>query len=108
MGSEAPPGARLVAGDSCPVPPSPGKDQAKLAAQERSGGSAPLPRHRRVFSDEGGKLSPFLPPEIFQKLQIAEAQSTRKYVGHGGLASAPICQGPRLVGQEGRGPRSCH
>ncbi|KAK2530180.1 Vps9d1 [Columba guinea] len=55
-----------------------GKDQAKLAAQERSGGPAPLPRHRRVFSDEGGKLSPFLPPEIFQKLQIAEAQSTRK------------------------------
>uniref|UniRef100_A0A8C0UF73 Uncharacterized protein n=1 Tax=Cyanistes caeruleus TaxID=156563 RepID=A0A8C0UF73_CYACU len=31
--------------------------------------------HRRVCSDEGGKLSPFLPPEIFQKLQIAEAQS---------------------------------
>ncbi|XP_075017792.1 VPS9 domain-containing protein 1 isoform X1 [Calonectris borealis] len=55
-----------------------GKAQAKPAAQERSGGPAPLPRHRRVFSDEGGKLSPFLPPEIFQKLQIAEAQSTRK------------------------------
>ncbi|XP_065497165.1 VPS9 domain-containing protein 1 [Caloenas nicobarica] len=55
-----------------------GKDQAKPAAQERSGGPAPLPRHRRVFSDEGGKLSPFLPPEIFQKLQITEAQSTRK------------------------------
>uniref|UniRef100_A0A663DM33 VPS9 domain containing 1 n=1 Tax=Aquila chrysaetos chrysaetos TaxID=223781 RepID=A0A663DM33_AQUCH len=52
-----------------------GKAQAKPAAQERSGGPAPLPRHRRVFSDEGGKLSPFLPPEIFQKLQIAEAQS---------------------------------
>ncbi|XP_054056233.1 VPS9 domain-containing protein 1 isoform X2 [Rissa tridactyla] len=55
-----------------------GKTQAKLAAQERSGGPAPLPRHRRVFSDEGGKLSPFLPPEIFQKLQIAEAQGARK------------------------------
>ncbi|NXW37594.1 VP9D1 protein, partial [Phaetusa simplex] len=55
-----------------------GKTQAKPAAQERSGGPAPLPRHRRVFSDEGGKLSPFLPPEIFQKLQIAEAQSARK------------------------------
>ncbi|KAM6353897.1 LOW QUALITY PROTEIN: VPS9 domain-containing protein 1 [Alca torda] len=52
-------------------------NQAKPAAQERSGGPAP-PRHRRVFSDEGGKLSPFLPTEIFQKLQIAEAQSTRK------------------------------
>ncbi|NWX49733.1 VP9D1 protein, partial [Steatornis caripensis] len=55
-----------------------GKAQAKPAAQERGGGPAPLPRHRRVFSDEGGKLSPFLPPEIFQKLQIAEAQSARR------------------------------
>ncbi|NXR02245.1 VP9D1 protein, partial [Sagittarius serpentarius] len=55
-----------------------GKAQAQPATQERSGVPAPLPRHRRVFSDEGGKLSPFLPPEIFQKLQIAEAQSARK------------------------------
>ncbi|OWK56692.1 VPS9 domain-containing protein 1 [Lonchura striata] len=55
-----------------------GKAQVKAAAQERDGGPAPLPRHRRVCSDEGGKLSPFLPPEIFQKLQIAEAQSARK------------------------------
>ncbi|XP_036043902.1 VPS9 domain-containing protein 1 isoform X2 [Onychomys torridus] len=40
----------------------------------------PLPtsRHRRVCSDEGGKLSPFLPPEIFQKLQVAESQSSKK------------------------------
>ncbi|XP_053843053.1 VPS9 domain-containing protein 1 isoform X2 [Vidua macroura] len=55
-----------------------GKAQVKAAAPERGGGPAPLPRHRRVCSDEGGKLSPFLPPEIFQKLQIAEAQSARK------------------------------
>ncbi|NXL48896.1 VP9D1 protein, partial [Podilymbus podiceps] len=55
-----------------------GERGAKPAAPERSRGPAPLPRHRRVFSDEGGKLSPFLPPEIFQKLQIAEAQSARK------------------------------
>ncbi|NXH49601.1 VP9D1 protein, partial [Dicaeum eximium] len=55
-----------------------GKAQVKPAAQERGGAPAPLPRHRRVCSDEGGKLSPFLPPEIFQKLQIAEAQSARK------------------------------
>ncbi|XP_054026161.1 VPS9 domain-containing protein 1 isoform X1 [Dryobates pubescens] len=54
-----------------------GKAQAKPSVSERSGGPAPLARHRRVFSDEGGKLSPFLPPEIFQKLQIAEAQSAR-------------------------------
>ncbi|XP_014115980.1 PREDICTED: VPS9 domain-containing protein 1 [Pseudopodoces humilis] len=55
-----------------------GKTQVKPAAKEQGGGPVPLPRHRRVCSDEGGKLSPFLPPEIFQKLQIAEAQSARK------------------------------
>ncbi|NXR05607.1 VP9D1 protein, partial [Semnornis frantzii] len=55
-----------------------GKAQAKPSVPERSGGAAPPARHRRVFSDEGGKLSPFLPPEIFQKLQVAEAQSARK------------------------------
>ncbi|XP_074769604.1 VPS9 domain-containing protein 1 isoform X2 [Athene noctua] len=55
-----------------------GKAQAKPAAQERAGGPAPLARHRRVCSDEGGKLSPFLPPEMFQKLRIAEAQSARR------------------------------
>ncbi|XP_068811824.1 VPS9 domain-containing protein 1 [Struthio camelus] len=55
-----------------------GTAKAKPAAQERSTGPAPVSRHRRVFSDEGGKLSPFLPPEIFQKLQIAEAQRARK------------------------------
>ncbi|XP_072202354.1 VPS9 domain-containing protein 1 isoform X3 [Excalfactoria chinensis] len=52
-----------------------GKNKGKPSAL---GGPAPISRHRRVFSDEGGKLSPFLPPEIFQKLQIAEAQSARK------------------------------
>uniref|UniRef100_A0A8B9N7L9 VPS9 domain-containing protein n=1 Tax=Accipiter nisus TaxID=211598 RepID=A0A8B9N7L9_9AVES len=70
-------GRPRVSAERCGMGP-PRKAQAKPAAQERSGGPAPLPRHRRVFSDEGGKLSPFLPPEIFQKLQIAEAQSARK------------------------------
>ncbi|NXX85536.1 VP9D1 protein, partial [Urocolius indicus] len=55
-----------------------GKAPAKAAERQRSGSPAPLPRHRRVCSDEGGKLSPFLPPEMFQKLQIAEVQSARK------------------------------
>ncbi|NWZ83087.1 VP9D1 protein, partial [Poecile atricapillus] len=55
-----------------------GESGVKPAAKEQGGGPVPLPRHRRVCSDEGGKLSPFLPPEIFQKLQIAEAQSARK------------------------------
>ncbi|XP_012578299.1 PREDICTED: VPS9 domain-containing protein 1 [Condylura cristata] len=44
--------------------------------------ASPVPtttsRHRRVYSDEGGKLSPFLPPEIFQKLQVVESQSSKK------------------------------
>ncbi|NXK98305.1 VP9D1 protein, partial [Formicarius rufipectus] len=35
---------------------------AKPAVQERGGSPAPLPRHRRVCSDEGGKLSPELTP----------------------------------------------
>ncbi|XP_059569964.1 VPS9 domain-containing protein 1 isoform X3 [Alligator mississippiensis] len=55
-----------------------GKSQVKPAAPEKGPGPAPVSRHRRVFSDEGGKLSPFLPPEIFQKLQVAEAQSSKK------------------------------
>ncbi|XP_058135529.1 LOW QUALITY PROTEIN: VPS9 domain-containing protein 1 [Dasypus novemcinctus] len=44
--------------------------------------AAPVPsttsRHRRVYSDEGGKLSPFLPPEIFQKLQAVEWPGSKK------------------------------
>ncbi|XP_017596832.1 PREDICTED: VPS9 domain-containing protein 1, partial [Corvus brachyrhynchos] len=72
-----------------------GKAQVKPAAQERGGGPTPLSRHRRVCSDEGGKLSPFLPPEIFQKLQIAEAQSARKggagsQAGRGFLGDPPL------------------
>uniref|UniRef100_A0A803T6V9 VPS9 domain-containing protein n=1 Tax=Anolis carolinensis TaxID=28377 RepID=A0A803T6V9_ANOCA len=47
-------------------------------AAERILGPAPTSRHRRVYSDEGGKLSPFLPPEMFQKLQITEVQSGKK------------------------------
>ncbi|XP_010752793.3 VPS9 domain-containing protein 1 isoform X1 [Larimichthys crocea] len=34
--------------------------------------------HRRVLSDGGGELSPFLPPEIFHKLQIVESQDTSR------------------------------
>uniref|UniRef100_A0A3Q3QKK1 VPS9 domain-containing protein n=1 Tax=Monopterus albus TaxID=43700 RepID=A0A3Q3QKK1_MONAL len=34
--------------------------------------------HRRVLSDGGGELSPFLPPEVFQRLQTVEAQNTSK------------------------------
>ncbi|KAM9122462.1 VPS9 domain-containing protein 1 isoform 2-T2 [Pangshura tecta] len=54
----------------------PGK--VKPAALETGPSPTPISRHRRVFSDEGGKLSPFLPPEIFQKLQLTKAQGTKK------------------------------
>ncbi|XP_077166528.1 VPS9 domain-containing protein 1 isoform X1 [Paroedura picta] len=54
-----------------------GRGKAKLSA-ERSPGPAPVCRHRRVFSDEGGKLCPFLPPEMFQKLQATEVQNMKK------------------------------
>lgn len=66
-----------------------------------------------------GKLFSFLPPKIFEKLQITEAQSIRKYVsldmGRGGLVSASHLPGglgwaiPRLWlcwvgGTAGKGP----
>ncbi|XP_048372197.1 VPS9 domain-containing protein 1 isoform X2 [Sphaerodactylus townsendi] len=54
-----------------------GRAKAKLST-ERSLGPTPGCRHRRVLSDEGGKLSPFLPPEMFQKLQTTEAASMKK------------------------------
>ncbi|XP_037538604.1 VPS9 domain-containing protein 1 [Nematolebias whitei] len=34
--------------------------------------------HRRVLSDGGGELSPFLPPEVFQRLQTMASQDTCK------------------------------
>ncbi|KAL7979689.1 hypothetical protein Chor_004847 [Crotalus horridus] len=57
------------------ISPIPGKAKAKLGGKKV--GPAPVSRHRRVSSDEGRKLSPFLPPEMFQKLQIAQEQSPR-------------------------------
>ncbi|KAJ7997765.1 hypothetical protein DPEC_G00215520 [Dallia pectoralis] len=36
------------------------------------------PGHRRALSDGGGGLSPFLPPEVFQRLQTIEPLGTRK------------------------------
>lgn len=34
--------------------------------------------HRRAISDGGGKPTPFLPPEIFQRLQTMESQDAGK------------------------------
>lgn len=49
-----------------------------------------------------------MPPEIFQKLQIAEAQSVRKYVGSDmGGWHLPGSQAGGGA-QQGRGSGSCH
>ncbi|EQB76985.1 hypothetical protein CB1_000130013 [Camelus ferus] len=55
-----------------------GKTRLKPAMPVAAPAPSPTSRHRRVYSDEGGKLSPFLPPEIFQKLQVVESQSSKK------------------------------
>ncbi|XP_012512609.1 PREDICTED: VPS9 domain-containing protein 1 [Propithecus coquereli] len=55
-----------------------GKTRLKPAVPVAAPVPSPTSRHRRVYSDEGGKLSPFLPPEIFQKLQVVESQSSKK------------------------------
>ncbi|XP_026575620.1 VPS9 domain-containing protein 1 isoform X1 [Pseudonaja textilis] len=54
-----------------------GEDKAKAKLVGKKVGPAPVSRHRRVSSDEGRKLSPFLPPEMFQKLQVTQVQSPR-------------------------------
>uniref|UniRef100_A0A4W5MER2 VPS9 domain containing 1 n=1 Tax=Hucho hucho TaxID=62062 RepID=A0A4W5MER2_9TELE len=38
----------------------------------------PRPGQRRVLSEGVGEVTPFLPPEVFQSLQIVESQDTRK------------------------------
>lgn len=55
-----------------------GKACLKPAMPVVAAGPSPTSRHRRVYSDEGGKLLPFLPPEIFQRLQVVESQSSKK------------------------------
>uniref|UniRef100_A0A5F9DIT4 VPS9 domain containing 1 n=1 Tax=Oryctolagus cuniculus TaxID=9986 RepID=A0A5F9DIT4_RABIT len=55
-----------------------GKTHLKPATPVAVPGPCPASRHRRVCSDEGGKLSPFLPPEIFQRLQVVEAHSSKR------------------------------
>uniref|UniRef100_A0A6I8PFW9 VPS9 domain containing 1 n=1 Tax=Ornithorhynchus anatinus TaxID=9258 RepID=A0A6I8PFW9_ORNAN len=55
-----------------------GKPRWKPTGPESVAAPVPASRHRRVYSDEGGKLAPFLPPEIFQKLQAAKSQSSKK------------------------------
>ncbi|XP_022624252.1 VPS9 domain-containing protein 1 [Seriola dumerili] len=46
--------------------------------------------HRRVLSEGGGELSPFLPPEVFKRLQTVESQDASK------KTLTPIEQASRL------------
>ncbi|XP_036998594.2 VPS9 domain-containing protein 1 isoform X3 [Artibeus jamaicensis] len=55
-----------------------GKARLKPAMPVAAPVPAPTGRHRRVYSDEGGKLLPFLPPEMFQRLQVVEPQGSKK------------------------------
>ncbi|KAJ8343914.1 hypothetical protein SKAU_G00312430 [Synaphobranchus kaupii] len=54
------------------------KNEVILVASEPAPRQPPRPTHRRVLSEGGGEPSPFLPPEIFQKLQEVESQDTKK------------------------------
>uniref|UniRef100_A0A3B5BDT5 VPS9 domain containing 1 n=1 Tax=Stegastes partitus TaxID=144197 RepID=A0A3B5BDT5_9TELE len=52
---------------------------AAEAPAEQTSSSPTRTGHRRVQSDGGGELSPFLPPEVFQRLQtVASQDSSRK------------------------------
>ncbi|XP_034445159.1 VPS9 domain-containing protein 1 [Hippoglossus hippoglossus] len=49
-----------------------------VATAADTGTSPTKTGHRRSLSDGGGEPSPFLPPEVFQKLQTEESQDTSK------------------------------
>lgn len=51
-------------------------DPSKLYMTEQNS------QHRRVLSDGKGEDCPFLPPELFQKLQVVESQDNKKLVTH--------------------------
>lgn len=51
-------------------------DSSKLCLIEQNS------QHRRVFSEGKGEDCPFLPPELFQKLQVVESQDNKKWVTH--------------------------
>ncbi|XP_061077082.1 VPS9 domain-containing protein 1 [Conger conger] len=62
------------------APPSSGTVQNEVVPvdSELTPRQPPRPTHRRVLSEGGGEPSPFLPPEIFQKLQEVESRDTKK------------------------------
>lgn len=90
--SAEPPDTSFSASSSCPPSQSqPSQTAVPSAANTANPGSPDTPveaghkatsptktGHRRVMSEGGGEPSPFLPPEIFQKLQTEESQDTSK------------------------------
>lgn len=86
--------AKSFIGKSADPPDLPASDSPRLSEPDQTGAlpaanTADAPEqkassptqtaHRRVLSDGGGELSPFLPPEVFQRLQTVAAQdSSRK------------------------------
>ncbi|XP_048828703.1 VPS9 domain-containing protein 1 isoform X2 [Brienomyrus brachyistius] len=68
----AQPCAQVPVAVHCPLRP-----PAVLPAPKLESGDTPT-RHRRVLSDGAGAASPFLPPEIFQKMQAVNAQDAKK------------------------------
>ncbi|XP_020952668.1 VPS9 domain-containing protein 1 isoform X4 [Sus scrofa] len=79
-----------------------GKTRLKPSMPAAAPVPSPTSRHRRVYSDEGGKLSPFLPPEIFQKLQVVESQSSKK------AGSGRVSGDQSIPGLPGAWTAACH
>ncbi|XP_055011668.1 VPS9 domain-containing protein 1 isoform X2 [Boleophthalmus pectinirostris] len=51
---------------------------SNTSVDKRPKSSSPTKSHRRVLSDGGGLPSPFMPPEVFQKLQTMELEDSSK------------------------------
>ncbi|XP_028287882.1 VPS9 domain-containing protein 1 [Parambassis ranga] len=68
---EPPPAAALPTTIPAVSAGSPVQAEQKVTSPKKSG-------HRRVLSDGGGELSPFLPPEVFQRLQTVASQDTSR------------------------------
>ncbi|XP_041795054.1 VPS9 domain-containing protein 1 [Chelmon rostratus] len=67
--TDVPPGA--TASNTVPASDTPVDTACQAASPAKTG-------HHRILSDGGREVSPFLSPEIFQRLQTAESQDTSK------------------------------
>ncbi|XP_072241464.1 VPS9 domain-containing protein 1 [Leuresthes tenuis] len=66
-------------GQSAPLPAATAGNTADARLDKQHKAASPTKAgHRRVLSDGDGQLSPFLPPEVFQRLQIVSSQDTCK------------------------------